>query len=717
MTASHPFLETCKQMLREETPNFLRLYIGAHVAGVCLCLNRYVQETWHAGMTDRPDYQSFLANSFDEALSGAIKLARFSADVQGRPKAGLVINPAGRLGPLASVTLDNQGRIDFIPDLLVIGQDDHGDAAALARDRRFGFVVLFPPAGQASVAALDALGPFGQSPAPLVITCVDRNGLAHCSQEASVTWRKLRPDIVVFDESFVRGHIPFGAFTARASLYRYWNARGYTTFHSTTYQPNAISTLHFLRCLEQDDPAFFARLAPQLERLASDPAYRKSTFARLYNPSLSKAVTAVGWDRRTIRASGHHVTVDGKPIFDGVAGVACSIRGHNPANYPEEIARLGDRTDYRQAVAERLQRLTGLPHVLPAVSGASAVENALRIGLAAQYPRNYVLAFTGGFGGKTLLALAGTAKSSYKERLDPLYDRVVYVNPYLDSAIADIEAALDNYPVGVVQTELIQAVGGVRALPEKVLRHLQAEKERRGYLLFVDEVQTGMYRTGPFIRSTEVGIEPDLLTIGKGTSDMMVPFAVTLYSQRVQAKLHAQKTDLPEVIRQRFDYEFGYKTLLNVLERSEEGNVSEHVRESGTLFTQLLAKGLSSCKTVHDVRTFGLLIAIELNTKAWPLRWVKKQAGSLYVLHLLRHKSFPVFMGYCQYEPHVLKFTPPLSITREEIYHVSETITAVLRRPAYALLPSLVGALAASSVKGKWERYRNGRAHLEHSQR
>jgi acetylornithine/succinyldiaminopimelate/putrescine aminotransferase len=68
-----------------------------------------------------------------------------------------------------------------------------------------------------------------------------------------------------------------------------------------------------------------------------------------------------------------------------------------------------------------LRDLTGLPHLVPAVSGASAVEHALQLGLVAQHPKNYVLAFTGGFGGKTLLALTGTAKSTYKRRIDPLY--------------------------------------------------------------------------------------------------------------------------------------------------------------------------------------------------------------------------------------------------------------------------------------------------------
>jgi hypothetical protein len=84
---------------------------------------------------------------------------------------------------------------------------------------------------------------------------------------------------------------------------------------------------------------------------------------------------------------------------------------------------------------------------------------------------------------------------------------------------------------------------------------------------------------------------------------------------------------------------------------------------------------------------------------------------------LLRHPSFPLFAGYCQYEPHVLKLTPPLSITDDEIRQACETLIDVLRRPAYALLPSLLGVVSKSLVRGKWGSYRDGRASLTHLER
>jgi hypothetical protein len=82
-------------------------------------------------------------------------------------------------------------------------------------------------------------------------------------------------------------------------------------------------------------------------------------------------------------------------------------------------------------------------------------------------------------------------------------------------------------------------------------------------------------------------------------------------------------------------------------------------------------------------------------------------------MSLLRQQPFPVFVGYCQYEPHVLKITPPLSITNAEVERVADTLAAVLSRPTYQLLPRFVGVLAKAFVKGRWEAYRQGRVKHE----
>jgi acetylornithine/succinyldiaminopimelate/putrescine aminotransferase len=690
----HPLIDTCEQIIREQVPNFLRLYLNPHVTSACLCLTRYVQTTWEASAGRSREYQTFLANGFDEALSGAIKLARYCASLAGKATTGLILDPDGRLGPYTAALLSataptGGGEVEFLPGLAVVKVG--GDLAA-ASGGSFGLVVLLgSAAGDPDVSLIRELQ---SGETPLVIACLDRGGLAALRHGGVAPGPA--PDIVLFDESFVDRAVPFSAFTARKALYDHWNRPGKTTFHSTTFQPNTISSLHFMRCLAREDPEFHASLAADLAKIHADLGARRDLFRRLYNPSLGKVIRAAGLDTACVRATGDFVLANDRRIFDGVSGVACSVRGHNPPTWTAEMEALGGLPDCEGAVAARLRELTGLDGVLPAVSGATAVENALKLALVAQYPRRHVLALKGGFGGKTLLSLTGTANPAYKEHIDPLYPHVHYIDPFAPDAEAQIDAALARHPVAVVQLELIQAVGGVRPVPERVVRHLESRRGQHGYLLLIDEVQTGMYRTGPFTRSSALGLSPDLLLLGKGTSDMMFPFALTLYSAAVRERLDRAGSDLPAAIRSRYGYDFGYRTVLNVLLCAEELSLSRRVAEAGELFARLLEEGLAGCKGVREVRAYGLLIGIELDIGRWPRRYVGKRLFSLYLLEMLRHHRYPVLAGFCQYEPNVLKITPSLTVPADEIRRACATITEVLRRPLVSVLAAATSALLKS---------------------
>lgn len=673
--------DTIDQMLREQLPNLFRLYLNPFVAQTCYCLGRYAETTW-AAPADGCGFQTFLANAFDEALGGAIKLARYATSADGRPTRGLVVDPAGRIGTFASAPAAG-GVVEFVPGLgtLPAGASVAGEACE--------FVVLVPLA-DGTLGGLDTTASHVVwAHSPLVITCVDRDSLAALRRKPGAV-RELTPDVVVFDESFVNRDVPFAAFTARKSLYDHWNRPGKSTFHSTTFQPNTVSTLHFLNGLKAADPAFWAAVAPALARLRDDPLARGRAFRRLYSPALYRAIRASGFDVPDVRAAGDFVRAGGRRVFDAVSGVACSVRGHNPPGYAAELAALPGAADCAAEVAARLHTLTGLGNVAPAVSGATAVENALKLALVAQHPRRYVLALKSGYGGKTLLSLAGTWGDKYKERIDPLYPHVLTADPFAPDAIAQIGRLLTKYPVAVVQTELVQAVGGVRPVPDAVLRFLADSRKQLGHLLLIDEVQTGMHRTGPFTRSAALGLSPDLLVLGKGTSDMMVPFALTLYSDAVRDAAG----DLPAEIGQRYGYEAGWRTVLNVLRRADELRLADRATTSGELFARLLREGLAGCRAVRDVRAFGLLVGVELDTRRGPRRWLKKQLYSLYLLTMLRHPHFPVLAGFCQYEPNVLKLTPSLTAAPEDLRAAAATVVEVLRRPLPRVLAGALGALA-----------------------
>ncbi len=125
--------------MREQEPNFLRLYLNPHVAQTCYCLDRYVHTTWTKlpASSRRKDAvteecQSFLANGLEEASSGAIELARYSRYTIGARSTGLILDPADRLSGFASVELVGGDRVQFLPGLRVVGKNELAPSALYA---------------------------------------------------------------------------------------------------------------------------------------------------------------------------------------------------------------------------------------------------------------------------------------------------------------------------------------------------------------------------------------------------------------------------------------------------------------------------------------------------------------------------------------------------------------------------------------------------------
>jgi acetylornithine/succinyldiaminopimelate/putrescine aminotransferase len=686
MTPPPSLTDTLEQILEAREPNFLRTYLSPHVAQACYVLDRYVRTTW----TDPgEDCQSFLANGLEEALGGAIKLLRYQQRAPVSRKIALVVDPADRLTGFADVGLADGERIEYLPGVHVVGTPGYDRAPV-------DLLALVATDDGIPAAYADPIRLILQRDKPAVIACVTRQGLESLRAGAPGLLRELTPDVVIFDESFVDRAVPFAAFSARRSLFRDWNRPGKSTFHSTTFQPNTVSTRHFMRCLAAADPGFAREHDEDLRAIQADLSRRGDAFRRYYHPALYRLIKAAGFETTNVLASGSFVVVNGCPIFDVVGGVACSVRGHNPPAYVDETSAPSSEVELRV----RLRHLTGLGSVLPAVSGATAVENALKLALVARFPRRHILALQAGFGGKTLFALTGTANPSYKERVGPLYADVHYVDPFAPDALQQIDAVLASFPVAAVLMELIQSVGGVRRLPESVVRHLEEGRTRWGYLLVVDEVQTGLYRTGPFSQTRAFGLTPDLMLLGKGTSDMMFPFSLTLYSDAVAEAVASRVPALVQAIERRYGYERGYRTVANVLRLAEEQDLPERVHELGERFEGLLRAGLDRVPGVRDVRVFGLLVAIELEARTGLRRWLRKRLGAAYLLALLRHEEFPILAGFCQYEPNTLKLTPPLNADPDDLERASRALVDVLRRPfPRVLLSGLARLLMPSPIR------------------
>jgi acetylornithine/N-succinyldiaminopimelate aminotransferase len=226
--------------------------------------------------------------------------------------------------------------------------------------------------------------------------------------------------------------------------------------------------------------------------------------------------------RVLVRGEGCYVwDEDGRRYLDLLGGLAVNVLGHGHpalvAAVTEQLRTLGQVSNFfatplQVALAERLLEIScaGGGRVFFANSGTEALEAAFK--MARRTGRSAIVAATGGFHGRTMGSLALTGKPAIREPFAPLPGGVVHV-PYAD--VDALAAAVDADTAAVV-LEPIQGEAGVRVPPAGYLRAARQITNRHGALLVLDEVQTGVGRTGEWFAFQHDGVRPDVVTVAKG---------------------------------------------------------------------------------------------------------------------------------------------------------------------------------------------------------
>ncbi len=221
------------------------------------------------------------------------------------------------------------------------------------------------------------------------------------------------------------------------------------------------------------------------------------------------------------RGEGAHVWDDaGNRYLDLLGGIAVNALGHgHPAlvdAVTTQLQTLGHvsnifATEPQVALAERLVELLGHPgHVFFTNSGTEANEAALK--LTRRTGRTHLVAAEGSFHGRTMGSLALTSKAAYREPFEPLPGEVTFV-PYGD--VAALEDAVTDRTAAVV-LEPVQGEAGVLVPPDSYLAAARRVADDHGALLWLDEVQTGIGRTGAWFAHAATGVVPDVVTVAKG---------------------------------------------------------------------------------------------------------------------------------------------------------------------------------------------------------
>jgi ornithine--oxo-acid transaminase len=419
-----------------------------------------------------------------------------------------------------------------------------------------------------------------------------------------------------------------------------------------------------------------------------------SNYQDYVNPQWVTLLKLLGMNVEYERCLGCELfTKEGRRILDFLSGYCVHNAGHNHPDIiqalKEEMDRCGPAMlqshvpEIAGELARRLCELAGgdLQKVYFGSSGSEGVEAAIKFARATTGRAGIVYAKSS-FHGLTTGALSLMNDAFWREGFGPLLPDTQGV-PFGD--IAALESAVASKRQAAFVAEPIQAEGGIHVPTRAYLRQAQKACRRTGTLFVLDEVQTGMYRTGKFLAAHHFDVQPDMVVLAKALSGGLMPVSAVLMTDRIY---HAVYSSLRRAIvhtstfsENSLSMRAGLATL-DVLQREELGTRALHLGED---FRAKLRRELAGFDMVNEVRGMGLLNGIEfVPPKKLAFRVLYEafnkihpaMFGQILVMRMFREKG--ILTQICGNNFMVLKAAPPLMVTAEQLDEFVEGIRDVV---------------------------------------
>ncbi|XXF75544.1 acetylornithine transaminase [Myxococcaceae bacterium GXIMD 01537] len=361
---------------------------------------------------------------------------------------------------------------------------------------------------------------------------------------------------------------------------------------------------------------------------------------------------------------------DGRAYLDLLGGIATCSLGHC---HPEVVAAAKAQLEklwhvsnvfYSEPqieLAVQLTTLAGLPRAFFCNSGAEANEALLKLARKAMKDRGQperfeVITFENSFHGRTLATVTATGQPKYQKGFEPLPAGFKHV-PYGD--LEAVRAAVGPQTAAIL-VEPIQGEGGVRTAPAGFLKALRALCDEKGLLLMIDEVQTGIGRTGKMFGFQHEGIQPDAISLAKALGNGL-PIGAMLCSEELGKSLPSGTHGT--TFGGNLVSATAANTVVRIVSRPE---TLRDVTEKGEYFkarARELQQRLPAL--IRDVRGQGLLLGIELNQDVAPIIGKLREQGLL--VNAAGEKT--------------VRFAPPFIVTREELDEGLRILERVLTPP------------------------------------
>lgn len=357
------------------------------------------------------------------------------------------------------------------------------------------------------------------------------------------------------------------------------------------------------------------------------------------------------------------IDTEGKHYLDAVAGVAVCSLGHARPEVADAICEQAHRLmhtsnlyqiENQQALGERLCALAGMDNAFFCNSGAEANEAAIKI--ARLYAHNkgienpVIIVTSNAFHGRTMATVTATGNPKAQAGFAPLLEGFVRVQ-YGDAEAVAQQLATNKNIVAVL-VEPVQGEGGVQVPSADYLPRLRELCDQHDCLLMVDEIQTGMCRTGQWFAFQHTSIQPDVMTLAKALGNGM-PIGACLARGKAASV-------------------FGYgnhgstfggnplacRAALAVVEVMEQEQLAKRAAELGQYFLQQFRAGLANVTGVKDIRGKGLMIGIQL----------ERDCGELVKQGLAQGILINVTAG------NVIRLLPPLVISQSQADQITTTV-------------------------------------------
>ena len=357
----------------------------------------------------------------------------------------------------------------------------------------------------------------------------------------------------------------------------------------------------------------------------------------------------------------------GKQYLDALSGIAVTGLGHADPAVTRTIHAQSQlllhtsnlyRIPQQEALAEKLTEISGMDKVFFGNSGAEANECALKIARLYGNQRNIenptLIVTHGSFHGRSLATLSATGNSRVRAGFEPLVQGFITLD-YNDIEAVKQAAQAHKNIVGVM-LEPIQGEGGIRIPDDDYLMALRSICDTHGWLLILDEIQTGNGRTGSFFCYQQSEILPDLVTLAKGLGNG-IPIGACL------ARGEAAAVFAPGNHASTFGGNpFACAVGLTVVEQIIDRNLAARAAELGTRMLAKLQAGLSGCNNVQEIRGKGLMLGIEVKSPDPDLMEKALDKGILFNLA----------------GNNVIRLLPPLTITDEEADQICSMVSELL---------------------------------------